>query len=63
MVYRRWDVKTPNEKDVKNLCVNLNAPRLICTVLASRGITQAEDAVEFVNSTKDLPDPNSFADM
>ena len=63
MVYRRWNINTVDENISKKLKVELQTTKLLSDILVSRGITDAKEALEFINPTQSLPDPFTLKDM
>ena len=53
MKFQKWNIGTPDERDVA-LLRSAGFPCLLSTVLAARGITSAEAAAEFLERSRKL---------
>ena len=63
MLYREWDVLTPDGEKAKAVSQATGASRLLAKILTARGIDTPEAAQALLESTDELPDPFTMKDM
>lgn len=63
MVYKKWDIHTPNAIKSAALQQALGEEKLLCDVLVSRGIETPEAVGAFLNEKTPLPGPMGIRDM
>lgn len=63
MLYREWDVLTPDGEKAKAVSQATGASRLLAKILTARGIDTPEAAAALLESTEELPDPFTMQDM
>lgn len=63
MVYKKWNFAEPDPQQSAHLQEALHEGRLLCDVLVSRGLGEPEDALAFLGTDAELPDPLSLKDM
>lgn len=63
MNYRAWQVKQPDEKAASKLAAGIGAPRLLARILVSRGISDTETAMAFLQQDTPISDPFLIKDM
>ena len=63
MIYRKWQVPTPDEARVRTLAQQLGISPLVAEVLAGRGCTDAAQAAQLLGEGETLSDPMLLQDM
>lgn len=63
MLYRKWNVGTPDAEISAALAEETGAGKLLCDVLAARGIASAEQAHMMLDTDLPLPSPLLMRDM
>ena len=63
-ISKRWNIRSSNEKNIKNLVQKLSISPLIATLLTNRGINDPKEAKTFLEGDiDDLHDPYLLKDM
>ncbi|MBR5485227.1 MAG: single-stranded-DNA-specific exonuclease RecJ [Oscillospiraceae bacterium] len=63
MAVKRWNIREYSEQAVSELAMETGFPRLVCSVLASRGINTAEKTAAFLGGNEVFHNPYMMKDM